>query len=196
MKIDIEPNIKYGILLSGGIDSAILFSLVIQSFLEKSIPIKIQPFTIPKKDGSYLYVPQIINFLKNQYRVDLPETIHVGNTKYRHNLQSWSAVKEILATYPDIKKIFVALNKNPNIDLPGLPPKRITDPGKGHLIFPFLNLVKTDILQFSEQYQLQELYNITHSCTNQPIGRCNHCWQCGERAWAFKSLNLIDTGVN
>lgn len=34
----------------------------------------------------------------------------------------------------------------------------------------------------------------TDTCTGSKNLRCNQCWQCCERSWAFAKNNLIDTG--
>ena len=52
-----KPDNTYGILLSGGIDSAILLYLLIK----ENPNIQIQPFTIAKADGAYLYADPIID---------------------------------------------------------------------------------------------------------------------------------------
>jgi len=56
-------------------------------------------------------------------------------------------------------------------------------------------LYKHNILEFMYAGNQEDLIDITHSCTEQQIGRCNKCWQCTERAWAFKQLDKTDTGI-
>ena len=52
MKFNLVPTSRYGIMLSGGLDSAVLLYLI----LDESPTINIQPFTIPKHDGALLYI--------------------------------------------------------------------------------------------------------------------------------------------
>jgi len=55
-------------------------------------------------------------------------------------------------------------------------------------------LYKHNILEFMYAGNQEDLIDITHSCTEQQVGRCNQCWQCTDRAWAFKQLDKTDTG--
>jgi hypothetical protein len=191
MKFNLDNNSQYGIMLSGGLDSAVLLGLLI---LENK-NIKIQPFTIPKTDGAMLYADPVIDFFNSKFQLTIPKTIKVGDPTVYHRLQSKTAVKDIFENF-SIDKLFIAINKNPDElnELPGAP-QRDTVSKNPKIIFPFANLLKTDILQIAIDNHLTELFDITHSCTEKQDGRCNLCWQCTERAWAFSKLKSIDTGL-
>ncbi len=186
----VYPDKKYGILLSGGLDSAILFYLLI-----KSNPlINLQPFTINKSDGSYLYADPIIDHFNKKFNLSVPKTIVVGDPTVYHRFQSVTAVREIFEKYP-VDFLYNGLNKNPpELDNLAGAPKRSIHSKNPKIIFPFANLYKHNILEFMYDNNQEDLIDITHSCTEQDKGRCNQCWQCTERAWAFKQLNKIDTG--
>ena len=191
MNFSVELTKTHGILLSGGIDSAILLYLLI-----KSNPlIQIQPFTINKRDGAYLYADPIIDHFNSKFNLSIPKTIVVGDPTVHHRQQSTTAVREIFEKYP-VDYLYIGLNKNPPelANLPGAPHRstRSTDP---RIVFPFVDLYKHHILEFMYANGQEDLIDITHSCTEQQHGRCNQCWQCTERAWAFKQLAKTDTGV-
>ena len=191
MKIDIDLNLKYGILLSGGLDSAVLLYLIIRDYPV----IDIQPFTIPKYDGAILYADPVIDHFNKKFDLKIPKTISVGDPNVYHRLQSKTAVKEIFEKYA-VDKLFIAINQNPPelADLPGAPQRdRKSDNPK--ILFPFVNLYKDDILRIMIDEDQLDLADITHSCTEQQIGRCDRCWQCTERAWAFSKLGKVDTGT-
>ena len=135
------------------------------------------------------------DFVEEKYKVKLTEPIFVGDINVAHNLQGTSAVNEIRDKHRFIDYTFFGSNKIPPVIIEGLAPKRIGIEEKD-LIFPFYHLYKTDIIQLAETYQLTELYNLTQTCTENHIQRCNMCWQCKERLWAFKQLNINDTGTN
>jgi len=191
MIINTDPNSSYGILLSGGLDSAILLYLLVSV----NPTIKIQPFTIAKTDGAYLYADPIIDHFNNKFKLSIPKTIVVGDPTVHHRQQSTTAVKEIFASYP-VDFLFIGINTNPPelALLPGAP-KRDTKSDNPKIIFPFVDMYKDQILDLMYKYQQEDLATITHSCTEQQIGRCNQCWQCTERAWAFKQLDKQDTGT-
>jgi tRNA(Ile)-lysidine synthase TilS/MesJ len=190
MKFNLDQNLRYGIMLSGGLDSAILLGLLI---LENK-NINIQPFTIPKIDGAILYADPVVEFINCKFQTDIPETIKVGDPNVHHRAQSKTAVKEIFEKH-QIDFLFIAINRNPE-ELSSLPgaPLRDTRSDNPKIIFPFVDLLKTDIIKIAVENNLNDLFDITHSCTEQQIGRCNICWQCTERAWAFSNLLLTDSG--
>lgn len=192
MKLSLEKNLSNGILLSGGLDSAILLYLLIKNNKD----LKIQLFTIPKRDGAYLYADPIIEFFNRKFSLSMPKTIKAGDPNAHHSQQNVSAVKEIFKNY-QIDQLFIAINTIPESlkDYPGAPnrAKSSLDP---KIVFPFVDLTKDKILSILFENNLEELIPLTHSCTEQTIGRCEVCWQCKERAWAFNQLNKQDTGVN
>lgn len=190
MKIEVDLTLKYGILLSGGLDSAVLLYLLIKNYPT----ITIQPFTIPKHDGAILYVDPVIEYFNKKFNLSIPSTITVGDPNAYHRLQSKTATKEIFERY-NVDKLFIAINQNPPelSALPGAPlrDKKSTNP---KILLPFVDLYKDDILRIMIEENQEDLANITHSCTEQKIGRCGLCWQCTERKWAFSQLGLEDTG--
>jgi len=189
MNFNLQSDKQYGIMLSAGLDSAVLLYLI----LLENKDIKIQPFTIPKHDGALLYIKAIITHINDKCQVELPETIIVGNQNLPHAEQGPSAVREIKQKYA-IDHLFFGSNQNPPVALEGINPVSIK-PIDDSILCPFFDLYKTDIVNLAVEHGLQDLFNITHTCTEQQIGRCNTCWQCLERAWAFTELNIQDTGT-
>lgn len=188
---EIDLTKKYGILISGGLDSAVLLALILKQYPT----VQMQPFTIPKHDGASLYVNNIIAHLNEKFKTSLPKTIYVGNPDAHHRQQSATAVVEIFNKYP-VDILFNALNKNPP-ELNSLPgaPQRTTKSDNPKIVLPFVNMLKTDILQLMYDNNLEDLIEITHSCTERQMTRCSQCWQCTERAWAFSQLNKLDKGT-
>lgn len=189
--MQLQTDNTHGILLSGGIDSAILLYLLIKANLN----IQIQPFTIAKSDGAYLYADPIIDHFNKKFNLLIPKTIVVGNPNVYHRLQSTTAVKEIFEKYP-VDYLYIGLNQNPPelANLPGAP-IRSTSSSDSRVLLPFVDLYKHNILEFMYADNQEDLIDITHSCTEQSVGRCNKCWQCTERAWAFEQLGKTDTGT-
>jgi len=184
MELNLNPDKSYGIMLSGGLDSAVLLYLIIN----QQPSVKLQPFTIDKTDGSSLYVNKIIDHFNKKFNTSIPYTIYVGDPTAHHRLQSTTAVIDIFNNY-SVDYLFNGINQNPLElnDLPGAP-KRDKESKDARIIFPFVNLLKTDILKIMFKEKQDDLIHITHSCTEQKIGRCDVCWQCTERAWAFSQL--------
>jgi hypothetical protein len=194
----LNTNNKYGILLSGGLDSAVLLYLLLSSNKE----INIQPFTIPKGDGSFLYVNDILKYFSKYFDIRLPDTIHVGDPAAHHTLQSKTAVIEILEKFPHINQIYFATNQNPTHDFDyskyptGGFPDRVKGSDHPKIKMPFIDMYKDEILKFVFDNGQEELLLLTHTCTEQKTGRCGQCFQCNERAWAFSQLAKTDPGVS
>ena len=195
--VNLESTMHYGVMLSGGLDSAVLLCLMLEDCKQKGIVPAIQPFTIPKHDGASLYIASIIDYANRRYNVKLPDTILVGNPDAYHRYQSTTAFNEIFEKYKSIDIVFSGINQNPppEFSLSGTYPIRDKKSTNPKIIVPFVNLYKTHILDLLYEYNLEKLIDITHSCTMQKVGRCGQCFQCNERQWAFEQLNHIDTGV-
>jgi hypothetical protein len=87
---------------------------------------------------------------------------------------------------------------NPPVTLPGIAPVRvpIEDQDLWHNFkLPFLHLDKSHTVQLAHDLGLDWLPKMTHTCTETADIRCGQCWQCSERAWAFKLLDLEDSGT-
>lgn len=198
IKIDIQPNTNYGVLLSGGIDSAVMLYLIIKAFKEANIELNLKIFVIEKSDGSYMYVEDIINWMNNRYGITLPTAIAVGDPNVINPMINRSALQDIFENkFKDMTYVFVGLNQNPPepFKMPGRYPRRPHNaPLPNRSPMPFLNLYKTHIIDLVFEHELEELLDLTHTCTEQRIGRCNVCFQCNERIWAFQQLGYRDTG--
>jgi len=188
--LHIDYELSYGLMLSGGIDSAILLSYM----ADKYPKINLQCFTIPKHDGASLYADTVIKKVNERFGTKFNSTIFVGNPDAHHRLQSTTAINDIFDRYK-IDWLFNALNTNPTEldNLPGAPQrdKASTNP---KMIFPFVDLTKDKILEIMFNNSYDFLMEITHSCTEMQLTRCNKCWQCKERAWAFGHINKLDKG--
>jgi hypothetical protein len=193
--INVQPNIIYGILLSGGLDSAVLLYLFLNACQAQKIEPVIRPFTIAKTDGSYLYVSNLIDWMNRKFNVQIPKHTLVGDPTAHHRTQSITAVQDIFEKFPKIDYVYIGINQNPPEPLATEGPVRDTESTNPRILFPFVNLYKTHIVDLIYEYNLQELLDITHSCTEQSVGRCMKCFQCLERAWAFEQLNQTDTGT-
>jgi hypothetical protein len=191
MKIETRIDKTYGLLLSGGLDSAILLYLLIKDNPKINLTI----FTIPKHDGSALYAVPMVEHFNKKFNLSIPSPIFVGNPDAHHTEQSTTAIVEIFAkNFVDF--LFMGVNTNPPelTDLDGAPKRKLTSPSP-KLLYPFAHMLKDEIIKIMFDESQEDLMNITHSCTEQQLGRCNRCWQCTERAWAFRQLDKQDTGT-
>lgn len=195
-EIEIEiPNDfdTLGVQLSGGPDSAILLYLLAKENQNRK---NILIFTVPKHDGAALYVQDIVVYVREHLKLNLPNPIFVGNPDLHHGLIVRNANTEIFEKYKSIC-LFTGTNQNPpsQFKMPGLYPYREPYNANRKIKTPFLHLYKYHILDLYYQFGQEKLLELTHTCTEQQIGRCNKCFQCSERAWGFDQLGKIDPGI-
>lgn len=173
-----------GIMLSGGMDSALLLYI-----LANNLNNEIIPFTVAKTDGAKHYVGSIVEWVNNKLNKKIKEPTIIENPLAHHSQIINSAINSIENKY-DV--LYFAGNSYPIDILPNGPNRtRRTNPRH---IQPFFDLYKTDIIQAYVDYNIMDLVLLTHTCTELEFGRCNLCWQCKERQWAFMQLNLNDNG--
>ena len=195
VEIDWNSRARIGILLSGGLDSAVLLAAMLHVSRETGTPLKIQPFTIKKPDNSFQYVDAILGSMKTHYGVKVPAPIFVGDGTLSHAVINRDATRDIFSR--DLCDfLFFGLNQNPPETLPGgSAPNRPSDMGNPLLKAPLLPLYKNHILELAIQLKREYLFLLTHTCTERETGRCGACWQCEERAWAFRQVGIADPGM-
>ena len=196
--IDIPKHLTHiGVMVSGGFDSAILLYLVLKEIQDTNRNIKLTVFNVPNvKDNADYFSNQVVNFLEKHFNKTISDIRSIGDGTLPHN-QIIQKPGRYIGENKLVEKLYVGVNQNPPIKFPIAGPWR-RDPNDiipDNLSYPFLKLYKTHILDLYSQFGMLELANITHSCTETLNNRCNQCFQCYERAWAYKELNLVDTGI-
>jgi hypothetical protein len=192
--VNLQQNTSYGLMMSGGLDSTVLLYLMLKDCPTANI----QPFYIAKHDGSYTYIDGIIEYLNLLFSIRIPEPIKVGSPDTHHTQINQEGAKEIFFKYPEIEKLFVGFNQNPPQPWGNsnwVFPVRPTSNRSPRVEVPFMMLYKTHIVDLVDQFEIQALANLTHTCTEQVTGRCLKCFQCNERMWAYETLGLKDTGI-
>lgn len=200
IEITVSNNLRYGILLSGGLDSAVLLFLLMTEYKNLNIEPNIKIFTIPKTDGSYLYVPGIISKINEKFNSNLRPTTLVGSSCDHHTVQVSHATRDIF-TSDVVDELFIATNQNPpeeEFDFlqfkngANIRSKEVT----ARIHKPFFILRKSHIVDFMYQFNAEELAVLTHSCIKMTDTRCTVCFPCKERQWAFFKNQKEDLGIN
>lgn len=189
-KLNIFNNSSSGVFLSGGLDSAILAALILEKVQYYKMNITLTFLTVDKTN-SIQFVNNILVELKKKYTHPFKTQFNIDNTGSKPGAIT-EAIRLQLANFDFI---YTGVNQNPPLDivkLSGLYPKRPTENIHKNLILPFMNLHKTDILELAIINNLTWLIPLTHSCTESFEGKCNTCFACSERAWAFEKLGLKD----
>jgi 7-cyano-7-deazaguanine synthase in queuosine biosynthesis len=193
MKIDIDissyPN-KLALLYSGGADSTLLYYLtyksIIEKFPDKSLElILLDRYNKPVERALSLY-EKISKEIGDNITVlrFLPLEESIPN-----NLKIMEAVKRL-----DHDAVLWAVNQYPD-DTTIRPKSEYTVPfdrfrNHSKLKLPFVDYKKTDIVETFIALGLTHLLEQTHSCGEPLDIPCGQCFNCRERAWAYRQLGL------
>lgn len=197
--IEVEINLPVGenkkILfgVSGGADSAILLYIIAKLNKELSANHEIIPFTVPRPDGGASYSPEIVKWICKKLNVDIKDPMIIGDGSLPHNIVVKVVIKELLSTN-NYDFLYIAENKIPPDKINGLAPIRAPQQNYKRTLLPFWGVTKDCTIDLFYQENISELLELTHSCTELISGRCNVCFQCSERSWAFSKLSIIDPG--
>ena len=170
--VNIDQQGKVGIVMSGGLDSYVLYHLLDDPIV----------FNIKREDrfDNADRVQKLIN--RNVIEINEVSTNHwdrvpltIGQLLKEHNVDS----------------LFCGINHTPPIDhFPEFDtdakpdrPWRFEDK---KVKVPFLHLYKYHIIDLA--YQLDLDLSDTMSCLHNLDTHCGECWQCKEREWGFEQM--------
>lgn len=168
---------KTAILVSGGLDSALLYYMLAKDDQN------IQPLIIIKNSFQQQYALNVIDYIQKTLNIVVqPITLKSKHVK--------SAINEALTL--GFNRIYVGVIKELEQFLIGWESNnyRDTEWVKG----PLQHLDKSQVIDLIIKNNLQHLFFITHSCATKSIGRCQTCNRCRERFWGFAQLGLTDPG--
>lgn len=189
----VDSHVSIGIFISGGFDSTVLASVIFKHITDSNNhDYDITLYTVPRTDDSEIHSKRVIEWLTNLYPSVRFDSKLVGNPNLHHSRQVSSGFSEAL----QVKEIIIlADTANPPVDIEGLAPNRIKAVNP-KIQQPFLDHDKTMTVAIAiHMGLLPEISTISHSCTQSKLLRCQQCWQCGERFWAFKELGVSDIGL-
>lgn len=198
MEKSIIPEKKrYGIFLSGGLDSAVLFFIMAHTFKNSEFVL----FTGTRDDdGEFNKIPakKVAEFVKNRTKCCI---VSHEIMKFENRTDARANRYKKMTTIIDQYKIEACCNgftANPN------DPELLNDNTRdqrrdsgGELVKlyynsvllyqPFANKDKRYIISLIKKFNLEEFLDITVSCeSNTPPRPCGKCWWCKEREWALE----------
>lgn len=182
---------KIGVLVSGGIDSAILYYLVHMQNKFMNNRHTILPLTILRKEGSKYFAQGVVDKIHKLHNLPLIDTIIIGDNTLPEEEQVKSGVTQAHTTGFMIVYCGV-IEQLPQHMVNWHPiPSRETRRFKT----PFQVLNKSHIVDLCIKFNLTDLFAITHSCSTLEDQRCNQCNGCNERTWGFEQLGVVDPGM-
>lgn len=173
--VTIQQKSKSAILMSGGLDSWVLYNL-----LDPSIKI----FTYLRTDG----VDNIDRVKKLTRRDDV-----IGIPNKETNKFDLDYCEDWIFDNFDIEEIFIATNIIPHLayfpefQSKGVP-NRAWYNDDHRMNTPFSHLYKYHIVDLAQRNNVD--LSATNSCLYMPDRNCGECWQCKERQWGFDQLKL------
>jgi len=179
--ININPKPKIGIMMSGGIDSWVLFN-ILKSDRWSSPEIVI--FNIKRADrydGA-----ERIKLLTGR-----SEIIEIDELTTNHANRIPTAKDYILKNY-GIDELYTGVNHTPPSEhFPELitderPDRPWNTPSSSKGKYPFLHLYKYHIIDLANRHKIN--LSQTQSCLRELKEHCGICWQCLERQWGYKQL--------
>jgi len=180
---------KVGILVSGGMDSALLYYLLIRLNVEQGFTHKITPYTILRKDGSCEFAQSIIDYVHDQFDLPHKTTEVVGDPALPEILQVELGCTDVLEKS---NILYLGIIEELAIHTVGWrDPIKWKDEESRK--YPFKNINKSHIVDLIYHFKQERLFELTHSC-NMP-GKCGSCNGCNERQWGFDQLGRVDPGI-
>lgn len=178
---------RLGVLVSGGIDSTLLYYLLLYLNKENNASHIIKPFTVLRKEGSRYFAKPMVNHV---HRIlGLPESFStiVGDNTLPEPEQVGSGVENIIQKLGYGVVYIGAIDTRPEHLINYDRPETI----ETHEVrFPFLHLEKSHVIDLYYKLGIESLLPFTHSCDQNETNECGTCNGCTERIWGFTELGL------
>lgn len=181
--LGLRKNYNIGVLVSGGIDSAVLYYLLLDQHTKQGSKFSITPYTILRKEGSKFYAKGVINHIHNIFNLPNIELNVVGDPEQPELAQVNTGVRDILE-HNDFVYLGIIESK-PEHSLNWIRP---TFTETDRIRYPFLKLQKSHVIDILYKYNLEVLLELTHSCAVDERTPCGHCNGCREREWGISQL--------
>ena len=213
---------RIGISLSGGADSALLAYLICKNVtITTDIHITSQIRCWRTRPWQEFYVDSVISWLKKEFNNNFfvhknlvpPEMEEPNTTLIKDEYGKMKpgnriilrSHNEFIANKYKLDAIYVGVNQNPDIDIPGQLDERnegVLDPHFVHngvdICHPFVYTKKDWIIRQYYKNSIEDLLELTRSCEGefegldyttytpgQDVPECGECFWCKERQWGI-----------
>ena len=165
--IRINQRGKVGIIMSGGIDSYVLYHLLKDPII----------FNIKRADG--------FDTADRVRRLTGQEVIEIEEVSTEHDKRVWYTSNKIIEDY-DLDQLYNGSNMIPPIQFfPEFAEGYASRPWEEHeVIMPFRMIYKYHVISLANNLGID--LSDTMSCISRIDNPCGKCWHCRERAWGFK----------
>jgi 7-cyano-7-deazaguanine synthase in queuosine biosynthesis len=182
---------RIGVLVSGGMDSALLYYLLVKLNVEQGFTHKITPYTIIREQGSIEYAQPIVDYVNNLFGIATSTIEIVGDNTLAENQQVESGCVDVLKKS---NLIYLGLIEELEVHTIGWRPPIKWKESENRL-YPFKDLNKSHLVDLIFQFKQEKLFELSHTC-NLPGPRCGACNGCNERRWGFEQMGYADPGIS
>lgn len=180
----LEGN-KIACLVSGGMDSALLYFLLLEENFKTGNHFIITPYTILRM-GAENPANNVIKWIHDYYKIPKVDLNIVGDPTLPENQQVDSGIHAIIGKVSDFLYIGIIDDRPEHyIDW-----DKVTFVESYQIRYPFLNLQKSHIIDLYIQKNILELIALTTSCCTSGEISCGICNGCAARDWGFNQLGL------
>ena len=188
----LENNDRVGIMLSGGFDSAVMSWCLCKIVQDNKLSNTITFYTSPRPDNSITHAENISKAIQQDFDINLKHKMR-GDGKTHHSNQVWSGM---LIAMNENDAVLTAETKVPEHMVADHFSRKVVNKQDFPNAFqPLINHTKDFTVALAIEQDLTFIMEMSHSCTETPNKRCETCWWCRERQWAFKENNYNDPGT-
>ena len=185
----LNTNPTVGIMLSGGLDSAVTLWCCTNMIKAHQIKCDLAVYTCARPDNGLAFAEKLRTWIEQDHAVVLSHKVR-GSGGVHHSRQVDSAITAALTEQSAVITAETALP--PGWSNEGYFTRNASSHPK--LYQPWFDLDKSFTVGLAVELNLNYLIEHSHSCVITPSLRCGTCWWCRERAWAFDTLSAVDTG--
>ncbi len=190
LELPTDPS-KIGIFVSGGLDSAILYYLLMLENKQLNEIHEIIPLTVLRTEGSKNFAQLVVAHVQSAFHKSYKESLKVGDNTLPEPEQVKSGVLD--ARKLGFKRVYTGLIEQLPEHMIGW--DKIPYNENDFFKAPMKDLNKSHIVDLCYQFKQETLFYITHSCAAWEVSRCYSCNGCNERRWGFDQLGLTDPGT-
>ena len=191
-----EGSKKIGLMVSGGLDSALLLYLLTKEIKDKNLTVDFETYSVRQDDRSSLvHSKNVIDTIEKLNGVSIKNTVFwnpEAHSDYEIIFGVLSALNKEHKTGIPLNVLFIATTSVPEelANLEGDPNRNL----RSTLCVerPWVDVSKDNIVKYIKEKNLQILIEHSLSCTRSKSKHCGQCWNCKERKWAFDLNNLTE----